>query len=284
MKRFFVFLLCASLMTVFSACSKEEASSVNLSSQMQPSNIASVSSKQESSSTVSVSSQEVPSQMVNVLKGKTVLFCGDSICYGEWDTVKGYAWAGRIAKRCDLEEADNQALGGYCFSTTRGDQWRILHQLEKVQQNTYDYVILQGGVNDAAGHPGGPVYAQVGTMSDSFDVEDFDRNTFAGGFEETIYYAKQYFPNAKFGFIISFYMPNASKEWNQVSDMKEYWEVAKQICDKWEIPYLDLYFDDYISNTVMQVTTNICLRDPVHPNATGYERLTPFIANWMQTL
>ncbi|MBQ3927789.1 MAG: SGNH/GDSL hydrolase family protein [Clostridia bacterium] len=70
----------------------------------------------------------------------------------------------------------------------------------------------------------------------------------------------------------------------RVTEMEDYWAEAIKICEKWEIDHLDLYHDSYVSDTLLQVTTNVCLRDPIHPNELGYDRFAPLIGDWMETI
>jgi hypothetical protein len=60
--------------------------------------------------------------------------------------------------------------------------------------------------------------------------------------------------------------------------------VAKEICDKWEIPYLDFYFDDEFNKNIMKTHTDENLYDYIHCRTSGYEILTPRIEAWMETL
>jgi lysophospholipase L1-like esterase len=144
-------------------------------------------------------------------------------------------------------------------------------------------IVVQGGVNDAWGTTDGTnKIAPVGEMTDSFDVKDFDTTTYAGGLEEFFYYAREYYPDATLCYIISFYMPNAGV--GHVGDMEEYYAMGMEICDKWDVPYLDLYHDEYVTNELLEVGTAKCLRDPVHPNSVGYDRLSPYIGDWLETL
>lgn len=234
----------------------------------------------EESSTSTASKADVKKD--SVLYGKTALFCGDSICAAsvhDKTTLSKTGWAGRIALYYGTTST-NKGKDGASVSTCRKDN-RILTQINSVKNIKYDYVILHGGVNDAMDS------ATVGKMTDSFNVADFDTKTFAGGLEELFYYAKQYFgENSKIGYIINFKTPKADLgNWfGKTNDMSEYVKVAIQICDKWEIPYLDFYNDDNFNNNLMKVTTTENLVDYLHPNTNGYEILYKPIATWMETL
>ncbi len=217
------------------------------------------------------------------LEGLHVLFLGDSLCAGQWDDERVRAWSGRIAEQFGTV-SDNRSVGGYCFSDIRGTGPMILNQLNAVKSKNYDMVILEGGVNDAWGTvDGSDRVAPVGTITDSFDVKDFDVSTFAGGMEKTLYYIDSYFPGATVGYIAVFNM-KAADGIGKVTEMDPYYDMAEQICEKWGIGYLDMYHDDYVNDELMAVTTNRYLRDPVHPNKEGYDRLSPYIGKWMETL
>ena len=118
-------------------------------------------------------------------------------------------------------------------------------------------------------------------MTDGFDGP-FDRDSFAGGLEATFAYAKEHFPDATLGFIVTFQMPSAN--YGRLPDMSEYFALSKQICDKWGISYLDLYFDEAFNTDVLKTSTNEFLPDFIHPNSGGYNLLAPRIEAWMKTL
>ncbi len=217
------------------------------------------------------------------LKDKTALFIGDSICFGQWDSEPRQGWAGRIKTQYLMADVTNAGVGGTTISTER--EGRIVTQLHNNKTNNYDYVIMQGGTNDGWGDLATTTAAPVGQITNSFDLKDFDISTFAGGLEELFYYATQYFPNAKLGFMTTFATPlGATQNLGATGDMDAYYTLAVQICEKWGIQCLDLYHDRYVSNTLMKVTTYECLQDPLHPNAKGYDNLAPYIGEWMTRL
>ena len=216
------------------------------------------------------------------LYGMKALFCGDSISYGHYDIPAGDSWAGRIQKYYGTIST-NMSRSGWCLSTVRGQAGQIVNQLKSVAGTDFDIIVLQGGVNDAWGTTDGTnIIAPVGEMSDSFDVKDFDITTYAGALEEFFYTARKYYPDALLCYIISFYMPNAGV--GHVGDMEEYYAVGMEICDKWGVPYLDMYHDDYLNYELLEIGTNKCLTDPVHPNVLGYDRISPYIGDWLESL
>ena len=214
------------------------------------------------------------------LEGKSVLFVGDSICEalcewsnGRWPYGKDIVgWAGRIIYGHNMT-GKNLGRSGASLSNCRGAN-TVISQLAQEKNNVYDYVIMHGGANDAWDS------APVGEMTEGFEGP-FDLTTFAGGLEDMFRYAKEAFPSAQLGFIINFRLPKGT--YGRLSDMSEYMDLAIRICEKWEIPYLDLYHDDAF-NEELKVTTNTYLHDYIHPNGEGYDVIAPHVDAWLQTV
>ncbi len=214
------------------------------------------------------------------LYGKSVLFVGDSITEAavDWNnplTKHSIGWPGRIGYYNEMKFY-NKGVSGASISNVRGNNLVVNQLLGSVGiAKNCDFIIMHGGVNDAWDK------APVGVMTDSFDPADFDRDTFGGGLEYTFYVATKQFPNAKLGYIINFRMTVST---GNLSKMGPYFDLAKQICDKWGIPYLDLFSDDNLNLNELKVSTTANLYDKIHPNASGFDILTPYIQTWMESL
>ncbi len=220
----------------------------------------------------------------SVLYGRTVLFCGDSICAGRPNVPEEErAWAGRIGLAYGMVVTNNGRAAATvavpdASKMGRSLDNRIINQVEAAKDNTYDYVILHGGIND------GMDSIAVGTITDSTDVADFDVMTFAGALEELFARTQEYFGDtAQIGYIVNYQTPMS--EWGGATqDMSEYVAMALQICDKWDISYLDLYNDQDFNDNVMKVSTKDNLSDYLHPAESGYDLLGAKIGTWMETL
>lgn len=207
---------------------------------------------------------------------KKVLFVGDSITEArcEWNQGKTIVgWPGRIIEGNDMLGI-NKGVSGASVSNCRGGN-TILAQLQAERKNSYDFVIIHGGVNDAWDA------APVGTITEGFDAK-FDFSTFAGGLETTFKFAKENFKDAQFGFIINFKINRAGI--GKLTDMTEYFDMAKQICEKWQIPYIDLYTDEDFNNNQLQYKRTTNLPDLIHPNSKGFDIIAPVINDWMETI
>lgn len=228
--------------------------------------------------------EKQPVRKDSPLYGKKILFCGDSICeaYVEKDNPK-YAriagWAGRIGTYNNMDFV-NKGLGGAAFSyfnPEKNPTYLILTQLQQEAEtaDSFDLVLLHGGVND--------MWDKVprGEISESRDPKDFDMETFAGAMEATFCYAKETYKNAAIGFLINFQTHSGYGYLGNSKEMKLYWELAKQICDKWEIPYLDMYNEMPFKR--MHIPTDHG-GDGIHPIYEGYEMLYPHIEKFVESL
>ena len=211
------------------------------------------------------------------LKGSSAAFFGDSICMAStWDKEhQWWGWAGRINEVYGLNKYKNAGVDGASLSTCRGNN-RIINYLNNVIKTgeSYHYIVLHGGTND------GWDAVPIGTMSESYNPADFDTSTFAGGLEELFFTAKQNYPNSKIGYIINFRMTyNAGN----LKDMTAYYTLAKEICKKWDIPYLDLHFDENFLRA-FDYTDRTLLPDLCHPSSIAYEILYQYVAKFMRQL
>ena len=109
--------------------------------------------------------------MNEILKGKTAAFLGDSICMAStFDKEhQWWGWAGRIDRDYGFASYVNKGCDGASVSDCR-KQNRVIFQLERIKDMNFDYLMLHGGVNDAWDS------REVGKMTDSFAVEDFDNS------------------------------------------------------------------------------------------------------------
>ena len=214
----------------------------------------------------------------SVLWQQSVLFVGDSI------TASGNSWASKIGDRFNMTWT-NAAVSGATISELKDSI--IRHQLMANAGKDFGYVIMHGGINDAA--------VQVGSVSDSWNVADFDVTTYAGALEAMFYYAYENFGTAKLGYIINYATPNAdTTKWAGTNDLSAHFEAAKKVCEKWGISYIDLYsgatedgksysFDILQVDRAAQHFVNNDATE-IHLSDEGYRVITPSIEAWMKTL
>lgn len=218
----------------------------------------------------------LPDLVEDALKNRDGLFVGDSICIATRDErmsgVRG--WPRRIADEYGMN-AVNNGKSGVSVSNKRS-QGTVLTQLLEKKTQDFDYVVLHGGVNDAWSK------VDVGVMEEGFDPDTFDPATYAGGLELLIYNAiLHYGENASIGYLINFRAPFCEKGY--VSDMTAYNEMGKKICEKWGITYFDMYNHEQITKE-LKMNTLTHTTDYIHPSSSGYDIISPYIADYMKTM
>ncbi len=229
---------------------------------------------------------------LNPLCGKTAVFDGDSVCYGSTgnksDPTYGWGYAKRIGFKNDMR-AFNEGVGGGTITTDlfyddgRPRHW-ISRNIENIRKKyaKLDYLILEGGTNDAdlLGEVGSA--ERFGEISDKRDFSgNYDDTTFCGAVEKLFYKAIRYYPTAKIGFIIAQNMDNNVNR-------EAFFEVIKKICEKWAIPYLDLWHTSRLNPAIPEHytpgSTHNLYQDGQHLTAKGYDIIADIIEHWMKTL
>ena len=168
----------------------------------------------------------------NPLTGKSMVLFGDSVGYGA-------NWAGGYGKI--IGEENNMTVNNLCRSSSTftknvmsqdNTHFRpcIIDALDSLDKS-YDYIILEGGVNDYWSH------APIGELTEGFGGE-YDELTYAGALESIFSGLKEKYPESKIGFLI---IQNAFTYKGAEPYYEPYYELTKAACDKWGIPCLDLY-------------------------------------------
>lgn len=217
----------------------------------------------------------------NILVGKTAVFLGDSICAGT--TVEGeyynYGWAGLIGEPNRMNWTNYGANGGTVTSLSgvQNTRW-LTTQADKAlsEHPAADYVIFEGGCNDADQMKDD----LLGTISS--DYATFDTTTFSGAFEALVLKLVTSFPTAKIGYIIpqKMYAQNDHSATGHVH--RRYFDRAIEICEKWGIPYVDLWKGNPLNPKLSTAST--FYTDGQHLTLAGYQRITPQIEAFMRSL
>lgn len=222
----------------------------------------------------------------NDLEGKSAAFVGDSICYGT-------NWTGGYAKLIGDQEnmiVTNIGVGGATIA--KNVKWSedsdgirpcIVDQL-KTLDGKYDYIIAEGGVNDFWGH------VPLGNVTEGFG-DAYDNATFAGGLETLFSDLKATHPESKLGYVII----HDPFTYNAEEGFAPYYDTIKTVCDKWGVPYIDLYSVNN-KNTGINVKDNEQNKlyfssqqrpdgDGTHPNELGYKTIyVDSMISWLKTI
>jgi len=236
----------------------------------------------------------------NILYGKTAAFDGDSICAGASAGDGRQGWAGIIGTANNMSWTNYGVTGATITAgtTTSGGSNRhwVSRNIDAIysQHPTLDYLILEGGCNDAdilydTEYP-------FGTLSLSDYNGTYDDTTFTGALESLFYKTLNYYPTAKIGFIIPQKMGTSHAGYDaEHSRYRAFYERAIEVCKKWGIPYIDLWDgcplnpripSMYSSQMTGQenIDAGHCYLDGQHLTPTGYDVITPYIEAWMRTL
>ena len=219
------------------------------------------------------------------LYGKKLSLNGDSICYGAGSTG-GYGKM--IADTYNMGLQNISASGGtiaaetYASDGTTKRHW-VCRTIENMDTDA-DYIILEGGVNDAA------LGVALGTITPNLN-STLDDTTFYGAFESMLKQLLIRFPGKKVGYIAVHQVTSNFCVANDESTSCYY--AAKKCCAKWGVPFLDLNIScppfGMIANSDTEMMT---LRqaytyngDGWHPNEEGYKiYYVPKIVKWLESL
>lgn len=230
----------------------------------------------------------------NLLYGKEIVFDGDSICHGTsvgWSSpYYGWGYAGRIGTANDMvwhnvAQSGATITHGLKFSNDTDRHW-ISSYIDTIYANypDADYIILEGGTNDA--DLLNTNAEKTGEVSQTA-FANFDYDTYAGALDYLFYNALNKFPNAKIGFIVAQKMGIVSRYDSQFY-RRRFFDMAIETCQKWSIPYIDLWNMSGLNPKVpAQYTegsqTNL-YTDGQHLTDLGYDKIAPIIEAWMKTL
>lgn len=215
------------------------------------------------------------------LKGKTLLFLGDSITAGSGVSGKeetywyrlgqktgasciGYGVGGtRIAEQ---QQPDGvEALGNFC---TRAQQ----------MQKTADAIIVFGGTNDY-GHGDAP----LGTP------QDRTPKTFYGALHTLILYLLNAYPTAQIVFLTPLHrIGETDRLYNErgmrlSGNLQTYVDIILAVCGEYGLPVLDLFRTSGLQPNVPIIKENF-VPDGLHPNAAGHRRLAERLESFLKAL
>ena len=193
---------------------------------------------------------------VNPLLGHKLITFGTSITFGQGAAT---CYGKEIAARNEMVHT-NFAVGGHSAIKTLGvyntqKDAGILNLL-----TADDYVIFEGLFNNYSLSKG--ALSPEGTTL-------FDTSTVYGALEQTIYDYKQSGCPAKLGYILTHYGQDTSNPENYAP----IWQIAVDVCEKYDVPLLDLRYKPYELNS-----------DKVHLTTAGQQAMADDVEAWLKTL
>jgi hypothetical protein len=186
------------------------------------------------------------------LKGKHIIFLGSSVTAGM--AARGESFVDFMVKR-DGIIAVKEAVSGTTLVDENDNSY--ITRIREIDPNiSADIFVCQLSTNDASKDK------PLGSISNSFELDDFDVNTVAGAIEYIIGYANQtwhcsvmFFTNPQYGYNDQSY--------------KAMVNLLLDIQAKWNIAVLDLWNDTNMNN-IEEATYKLYMVDKIHPTRAGY--------------
>ena len=228
-------------------------------------------------------------EVLNRLWGKSIVFTGDSICNGSsaGDGLNG--WAGRIGRRNNMLWI-NKGISGATFTAGLSGSAGIISE---IAFDNADYIIIEGGTNDAdlIGDARTTTPAKFGTYDMSDYTSNFENTTFCGAVEALLKRVTTENAGSKIGVIIAQKMgvlnATTSDYTPEHSNKRKYFETLIALCEKWGVPYLNLWDGCYLNpmNPAHYTAGETKMyTDGQHLATGGYEYISPIIEAWIKTL
>lgn len=184
------------------------------------------------------------------LAGKRILFLGSSVTKGTCSL--GISMADYIAKLDDCEVV-KEAVGRTTLSTAKDNSY--IARLKALDPNQkFDMVVCQLSTNDASSK------MELGEISDSKNIDDFDTMTVTGAMEHVIAYCQKTWECP-----VVFYTGTKY-------DSAEYQNMVDRLLElqnKWDIGVIDLWNNKEM-NEVSDEDYDLYMFNSIHPTQAGY--------------
>lgn len=212
-----------------------------------------------------------------ILKGKKIVYDGDSIC-SSWGTSRNGGSYPKIIADIVEGEYDNQGVGGGRIITQEGSSDTFHSIVDNIVNlpTDGDLYCFEGGVND---HWHG---VPLGTFSESDYTGELDKTTYCGALETIFRYALTHFVGKPICYIITHKCPTSaftSGYYGSSDTFADFRDKALGICEKYSIPVYDAWKDSGINSwNASQLANYFILSestgtgDGTHPNEQGYRR------------
>lgn len=206
------------------------------------------------------------------LREKRILFLGSSVTYG--DASMGVSFVEYLEKRDGVIVKENAVSGTTLvddfsiFSWMgKGDGRSYVARLESEDTAaSYDAAVIQLSTNDAT------MKKELGEVSDSVELSDFDTKTVTGAMEYIIAYCKETWDCPVVFYTGTYY---DSPEYSAMVDR------LLELQEKWDIGVIDMYHDSEL-NDIEESDYDLYMYDKIHPTKAGYlEWWTPYMEEYL---
>ena len=185
------------------------------------------------------------------MNNKTIVFLGSSVTYG----VDNWSMADFI-RESERYNVVKWAVSGTTLTDMDEKSYVSRLNAEIKNQDVCDCFICQLSTNDASGK------YTLGSVSNSFNIIDFDTKTIIGAIEYIVATVKEKW-NCPLMFYTGTFMENQIYQ-KMVDSLIE-------ISKKWEFEIIDLWNDPEM-RLIDEESYKKYMNDPVHPSKIGYEQ------------
>ena len=205
------------------------------------------------------------------LSGLKIVWIGSSVTYGMHSG--GYSMADAIADNHAATVSYKYGMSSTTLVNGNSDSY-VARLMEIDPDLASNLVIIQLSTNDAT------TGKEFGTISDSFELEDFDDGTIYGAIEKILAYVKQTFNCPTLFYTGTYYENDAYAQMV---------EALMKIQEKWGIGVIDLYHNEEMTAMYQTEQYDAYMYDEIHPNRDGYvEWWTPefelYLSQYMENL
>ncbi len=184
------------------------------------------------------------------LEGKTIIFLGSSVTKGF--ASKGESFVDFMVKEDGINAVKEAKSGTTLVDSGKDSYVSRMKTIDK--EINADLFVCQLSTNDATQNK------ELGKISDSFELSDFETSTVAGAIEYIICYAK-----STWDCPVVFYT-------NPRYDSKNYEDMVELLSDiqnKWDIYVIDLWNNEEL-NSLSKEEKKTVMNDDIHPTRKGY--------------
>lgn len=213
---------------------------------------------------------------VNPYKGKTIVGFGDSVFAG-WGWKEGTGIIQPLKEKYPDATWINKAESGANMAVTSSPAHTPIVNQITTYTGAADAIIFDGGVNDINNS------IPIGSIESGYDAS-YNTGTFCGAMESALQYIMDTYPLAVKLYII----PHSFAKDN--SHVDNIHSKAIEICEKWNMPYLDMRKHSQIAMTAKNKSkytrnANSGVGDGVHPVESWYRTFySPVIDQKLRSL
>lgn len=216
------------------------------------------------------------------IKGKKIVFLGDSITEGCGTTSAENTFVYRVGKEGEFRESKNYGIGGTRIARqtvpSACEIWDndYCKRVEELDDDA-DIVVVFGGTNDF-GHGDAP----IGNFSDRSVY------TFYGACHHLMTRLHERFPGKPIIIITPLHRlnedsPRGDNKPDDVAPLKKYVDIIREMAEYYSLPVLDLYSVSGIQPKVDIIREKYC-PDGLHPNDEGHKILTSKILAFLKQM